>query len=92
VTRKVIEIEEAGFYQGLEMDENFPLYYSPQPRDLGLPRLPATYRLREVEVVLSGSPMTKVLLFCKKRQRSIDRRVLLSECICKAGQIEVLLK
>jgi hypothetical protein len=74
-----MEIEEAGFYQGVEMDENFPLFNSPQPRDLGLPRLPAPRRLREVEVVLSGSPMTKVFLFCKKVEQGIDRRVLISE-------------
>ena len=79
VARKVIEIEERDFYKDVDTAGDFPLPSSPRPQDLSLPILPVSYRIREVEVLLSGAPMDKILLFCKQKQEGIDCRVLLSE-------------
>jgi hypothetical protein len=79
VARKVMEIEETDFYKDVDTADDFPLPSSPRPQDLSLPTLPESYRIREVEVVLSGAPMDKILLFCKQKQEGIDCRVLISE-------------
>ena len=79
VARKVMEIEERDFYKDVDTADDFPLPSSPRPQDLSLPTLPESYRIREVEVVLSGAPMDKILLFCKQEQEGIDCRVLISE-------------
>lgn len=77
--RKVMEVEERDFYGDVDTADDFPLCSSPCPRDLALPALPESYRLRELEVVLSGAPMDRILLFCKQEQDGIDCRVLVSE-------------
>ena len=64
VARKVMQIEERDFYNDLVTAEDFSLFCSPRPQDLSLPTLPESYRLRDVEVVLSGDPMDRILLFC----------------------------
>ena len=79
VARKVMEIEERDFYKDVDTADDFPLSRSPCPQDLSLPTLPESYRIREVEVVLSGAPMDKILLFCKQKQGGIDCTVLVSE-------------
>ncbi|KAK7419780.1 hypothetical protein QQX98_003152 [Neonectria punicea] len=79
VARKVMHIEEGDFYKGLDTVEDFSLASPPSSRDLLLPTLPKSRRIREVEVVLSGTPMDKILLFCKQKQARGDCRVLLSE-------------
>jgi hypothetical protein len=79
VTRKVMEMEERDYYESSNINDNFPLDATPTPEELELPVLPESYRLRELEVVLSGAPMDRVLLFSKRRVEDVDRRVLLSE-------------
>jgi hypothetical protein len=79
VARKVMEIEERDFYKDVDTADDFPLPSSPRPRDLSLPILPESYRIHEVEVVLSDAPVDKILLFCKQKQEGIDCRVLISE-------------
>ncbi|KAF2787515.1 hypothetical protein K505DRAFT_257553 [Melanomma pulvis-pyrius CBS 109.77] len=79
VARKVMEIEERDFYENEDTEDFFPLDSLPTPRDLDLPVLPDSHRLREVEVVLSGAPVDRILLFCKRMQHGLDCRVLLSE-------------
>jgi hypothetical protein len=79
VARKVMAIEERDFYKDVDTADDFPLPSSPRPQDLSLPTLPESYRIREVEMVLSGAPMDKILLFCKQKQEGIDCRVLISE-------------
>jgi hypothetical protein len=79
VARKVMEIEEKDFYKDFNTVDDFPLSSFPSPQDLSLPTLPESYRIREVEVVLSGTPMDKILLFCKQKRKGIDFRVLLSK-------------
>ena len=78
VTRKVMQTEERDFYKDFNTADNFSLYSSPRPQDSSLPTLPESYRLRDVEVVLSGDPMDRILLFCVQKQEGIDRRVLVS--------------
>jgi hypothetical protein len=79
VAKKVMEIEEGDYYKSPDIDDNFPLGATPTPVELELPILPKLYRVCELEVVLSGAPLDRVLLFCKRKVDDVDRRVLLSE-------------
>lgn len=79
VAKKVIELEEGDFYQGADLGDDFPLNSSIRDRDLQLPLLPEYLRLSEIETELSGAPMNKILLYGKREQDGINRRVLLSE-------------
>ena len=78
VARKVMQMEERDFYKNVHTEDDFSLPSSPRPQDLSLPTLPESYRIRDVEVVLSGDPMDRILLFCVQRQEGIDCRVLIS--------------
>lgn len=79
VARKVMEMEERDFYKDVDTADDFSLPSSPRPQDLSLPTLPESYRIRDVEVVLSGDPMDRILLFCKQKQEGMDCRVLISK-------------
>ncbi len=79
VARKVMETEERDFYKDIDTADDFSLPSSPSPQDLSLPALPESYRIRDVEVVLSSEPLDRILLFCKQEQEGVDCRVLLSE-------------
>jgi hypothetical protein len=79
IARKVMEIEERGFYQNNNIAESFPLSGCPTARDLSLPLIPKSYRVRGLDVVLSGSPMDKILLFGKQERRGESLMVLISE-------------
>lgn len=78
VARKVMQMEERDFYKDVNTADDFSLLSSPRPQDLSLPPLPESYRIRDVEVVLSGDPMDRILLFCMQRHEGIDFRVLIS--------------
>ena len=78
VARKVMQIEERDFYKDVDTADDFSLFSSPRPQDLSMPTLPQSYRLRDVEVVMSGDPMDRILLFCVQQQEGIDCRVLIS--------------
>lgn len=78
VSRKVMQLEERGYYEGLAATDDFPLVSSPSLQDLSLPTLPRSYRIREIEVVLSDAPMNDMMLFCKQKHADVDCRVLLS--------------
>jgi hypothetical protein len=79
VSRKVMEIEEREYYQNIDTADDFPLSSYPSPRDLSLSPLPESYRIRDLEVVLLGEPMDKVLLFCKQRLGGMDCKVCIGE-------------
>ena len=79
VARKVMNVEERDFYKDINGVDDFLLPGLPCVQDLSLPTLPDSYRIRELEVVLSGAPMDRILLFCKQSQEGIGHRVLLSE-------------
>ena len=78
VARKVMQMEEGDFYKDVDTADDFSLSSSPRLQDLSLPTLPESYRIRDIEVVLSGDPMDRILLFCVQRQEDIDCRVLIS--------------
>ena len=78
VSRKVMEIEEGSFYENIAIEDEFALISPPLPQDLLLPTLPQSHRICDVEVVMSGAPMDRILLFCKQRE-ALNDRVLLSE-------------
>ncbi|KAE8446367.1 hypothetical protein EG329_012116 [Mollisiaceae sp. DMI_Dod_QoI] len=79
IARKVMEMEERDFYKDADEVEEFSLVSNPRLEDLTLPTLPESYRIREVEVILSGAPLDKVLLFSSQTQEGRDCRILLSE-------------
>lgn len=79
VASKVMEVEEGGFYRGLDLQDGFAVESLPRPQDLALPLPPESQRLNEVEVELSGAPMDRMLLFCKRKQHGVKRRVLVSQ-------------
>lgn len=76
--RKVVQLEERDFY-GDDKANDFSPIDCPSVEDLSLPVLPETYRMREVEMVLSGSPVDRILLFCKRVGEGEDCRILMSE-------------
>lgn len=80
VARKVIEIEERDFYKDLNPQHNtFSLTSSPTTCDLSLPTLPESYRLRGVEIILSGCPVNRVFLLCRQKQGMQDRMIKIGE-------------
>jgi hypothetical protein len=74
-----MEIEERDYYKDIDTADDFPLCSSSRPRDLSLPPLPESYRIHDVEVVLSGEPLDKVLLLCKQTQHGIDCKFRIGE-------------
>ena len=85
VARKIVDMEEAGLYRNIDGSRRFlhPEFLRPPHQEL--PSLPDSRRLREVEVVLSGAPMDKIMLFGKRQHDDIHERVLLSQYHIKAG-------
>lgn len=80
--RKIVELEEGDFYDntGATSDEDeISLTQSPTPQDLLLPVLPIDHRIREAEVVLSGAPLDRILLYGRREREGVDCRVMLSE-------------
>ncbi|KAI1741123.1 hypothetical protein F4680DRAFT_417278 [Xylaria scruposa] len=76
VARRVIEVEEGDYYKSFEITGG-------EFHEKSLPALPEYNRLRDVEVVYSGEPFDRVLLFCRGKQGCDDKRRV---CI---GQYEV---
>jgi hypothetical protein len=74
-----MEIEERDYYKDIDTADDFPLCSSSRPRDLSLPPLPESYRIHDVEVVLSGEPLDKVLLLRKQTQHGIDCKFRIGE-------------
>lgn len=70
VARKVMEIEERDFYVDVDTADDFLPTSSPGLRDLSLPTLPHSYRIREVKVVLPNGPMDSVFLSYRQKQTS----------------------
>ncbi|KAG9236962.1 C6 zinc finger domain protein [Amylocarpus encephaloides] len=79
IARKVLQIEEGEFYEGLSIDDDFPLLGCPSPEDLSAPILPEIYRIRKLEVVLNGAPVDTISLFYGDMLDGVDCRVLLAE-------------
>ncbi|CAJ0555102.1 Ff.00g051670.m01.CDS01 [Fusarium sp. VM40] len=79
VAKKVVELEEGDFYQGFDLADDFSLNTPMRDQDYQLPLLPEPYRISEIEASLSGAPMDKILLYCKKEQQGVNRRALMSE-------------
>ena len=68
VGRKVVEMEERGFYGDIGMDDDFAISSSHTERALSEPVLPQAYRFHEVKVALPDGPADKISLFCRQRQ------------------------
>lgn len=68
VARRVMEVEEESFYQGVDTADDFPLSSSPGFQDLSLPTLPQSHRILGVRVCLPDGPLGSVILFYEKKQ------------------------
>ncbi|KAF4456526.1 putative transcriptional regulatory protein C15D4.02 [Fusarium austroafricanum] len=79
VAKKVVEMEEGDFYQGVDLNDDFSLNTPMRDVDYQFPLIPKSQRVSEVEAELSGAPMDKILLYCKREQEGINRRTLVSE-------------
>ncbi|EHK42430.1 hypothetical protein TRIATDRAFT_34766 [Trichoderma atroviride IMI 206040] len=66
VARKVMEIEEGGFYEDDRAAEGFLLSSPPRSRDISIPALPRLSRIHEVRVVLSDRPADTFPLFYRQ--------------------------
>lgn len=67
IARRVMEIEERDLYRDVDMADDFPLSSCPEPRDLSLPILPDSERIREVKVVLPDGPTDSISLFYRRK-------------------------
>ncbi|KAI0595471.1 hypothetical protein F4775DRAFT_569171 [Biscogniauxia sp. FL1348] len=67
ILREVVRIEEQDFYDGSAKDDEFPVDQVPEKRDLFLPSLPESYRLRDVQVALPDHAIGKTTLRCRRR-------------------------
>lgn len=65
VARRVVEIEE-NFYSKtrFRMTDMTQVTFGPTRSNLDIPSLPLENRLSDVEVVMEGEPVERVLLFC----------------------------
>ncbi|KAH7018173.1 uncharacterized protein B0I36DRAFT_368215 [Microdochium trichocladiopsis] len=74
--RKVIDLEERGFYEKIGYDPDkvaYELYELPTRYDLTLPRIPAERRFRDARLVTAGEPVEAVMLMGRGGLRS-DKR------------------
>jgi hypothetical protein len=69
VARKVMEIEETGFYKEFDAADEFLLSSSPRSQDLSLPILPQADRIHEVRVALSDGPNDSIPLHYRQGQK-----------------------
>lgn len=74
-----MEIKEQDFYDEADMAHGLPINIDPRAQDLSKPAVPLNHRLLELEEQLSGAPMDKVKLICKKRPVEADERILVFE-------------
>lgn len=79
IARKVMQMEERDFYEGIDTRDSFPLSGCPTPWDLSLPLVPGAYRIRNLDAVLSGEPMERITLFGEKEEDGVSRKSVLSE-------------
>jgi hypothetical protein len=84
VARKVVEMEERGFYDGMHgadavMADSRLSVMVPDAQEYLMAPLPGSYRLHDAEMVFSGDPTEKVLLYCSLRQGGADCRVPIAE-------------
>ncbi|KAJ9149757.1 C6 zinc finger domain protein [Pleurostoma richardsiae] len=79
VARKVMEVEEGDFYKDTDPADDFQPSSYPSTQDLSLPLIPDHQRLRDVEVVLLGNPLEKVLLSCVQRRDGVDCKIPIGE-------------
>ncbi|KAI4154677.1 MAG: hypothetical protein LQ340_001521 [Diploschistes diacapsis] len=70
VARKVMQMEEGHFYEGLSLEDDFPICSSPKESHLLLPALPEQRRIQEVQLVLPDDPVGKVLLRYRQRNEA----------------------
>ncbi|KEF58214.1 uncharacterized protein A1O9_06140 [Exophiala aquamarina CBS 119918] len=68
VARRVMEIEEGGFYNDLGPGDDFSLSSSPEIDDLSLPTSPQLDRICEVRIALSDGPTDPILIHYRQAQ------------------------
>ncbi|KAK0631014.1 hypothetical protein B0T17DRAFT_616591 [Bombardia bombarda] len=79
IARKIMRIEEQGLYEGDGIQDDFSLGDAPQAQDLGFKVVPEYHRVSDVQVVMSGAPMDKVLLSWKRKHHDNRYRLFSQE-------------
>ena len=77
VSREVMRIEEGGYYEGFEIDDEFVVTEAPGVEDLTLPVLPESYRVWKFEVQLPNEPGEMVRLKCWRLRENGELEVVL---------------
>lgn len=72
VARRVMEIEEGGYYKDMGQVDDFSISTSPGIHDLSLPTSPQLNRICEVRIALSNGPTDRILLHYKHAQTAWD--------------------
>lgn len=86
VVRKVMEMEECGFYTDMDEADEFYIGSVPNEEDLLLPALPNLNRIHDVRVTLPNDPLGNIVLLCRCKQEDSNWTVLereydvLSQC------------
>lgn len=75
ISRRVMEIEEDGFHENIGATDNFEITSLPTSEDLSLPALPGSHRIGQLDVVLSGSPLEEISLFCRQKDNDAGGKV-----------------
>ena len=79
VAKKVMEIEECGFYKDMHTNDAFEFGSPPGENDFLLPVLPDACRVHDVQVVLPDDPQGKIVLSCRQRQEDGGSVMLVNE-------------
>jgi hypothetical protein len=67
VARKVMEVEEEGYYEQFEVIEDFSLVSTPDSCDLSLPTLPLSHRIKDIDVILPDGPEDSIFLLYSRK-------------------------
>ncbi|EED12137.1 conserved hypothetical protein [Talaromyces stipitatus ATCC 10500] len=86
IARKVMEIEEAGFYAYVYTGDDFNLLESPSTEDLSLPPLPENYRVRDVDVTLPDGPTDSIILRFRRKGHSENCGLIEKEYSMQQGR------
>lgn len=79
VARRVMELEEGDFYDGMNVAEGLSPESYPQPQEATLPPLPRASRLVDVQLAFLGDPVDKVSLLGKRHLDGVVGKVCVGE-------------
>ena len=88
IARRIIQVEEGGYYNGSVFNDKFQISSPPLPEDLEGPILPEANRLKGLKVTLSGSPLDKIHLYCQRDESDMGTKMRVGSFDVAAQQWE----